>query len=91
MRPTPNEQHGFFGLLLMLSWYLLRRLRAFLQRPYRLSLKAPRLDLSVQHNPRASDEKPPLTIEPSETPTTDDESSIARRTAACEKDSTTRD
>lgn len=88
---TTNEQHGFFGLLLMLSLYLLRRSRDCLRKPFRLSLKAPQLDLSVQHKPRASDAKHPPTTGPSEKPTTDDGNNTARRTEPCEKDSTISD
>lgn len=88
---TTNEQHGFFGLLLMLFLLLLRKSRDFLQKPFRLSLKAPQSGLSMQVERRPRSEKQALTIEPSEMPTTDDGNSIARRTAVSEKDSTTRD
>lgn len=88
---TTKEQQGSFGLLLMLSWYLLRRLRVFLQRPFRLSLKAPLSGLSMQVERQPSDGRQAPTTEPSEMPTTDDENSIARKTVPSERDSTIKD
>ena len=90
MIPTPNERHGFFGLLLMLSLYLLRKLQDFLQRPFRLSLKAPQSGLSMQLEHRPSDAKLAPTTEHSEMPTTDDASNTAPRAESYGRDSTTR-
>ena len=53
---TIKEQQGFFGLLLMLFLFLLRALRDFLRRPFRLSLKAQRLGPSNQPKHQGSDE-----------------------------------
>lgn len=88
---TMSEQQPFYVLLLMPFWFLLRRLRDFLRRPFRLSLKAPQSGLSMQVERRPSDERYPPTTEPSEKPTSDAGPSIARRTEPYEKDSTTVD
>ena len=88
---TTQEQPLFLGLLLMLSLFLLQRLRGFLQKPFRLSLKVPQSGLSMQVKHLPSDEKCPPTTEPSVTPTTDDGNSTARKTDHYERDSTISD
>ena len=85
---THNEPPLFYGLLLMPFLFLWRRLRDFLQRPFRLSLKGHRLDLSVRHEPEASDAKCLPTTRLSQKPIDDEETDTQSETVHYARDST---